>query len=102
TAPLTKSFAELLGVLVLTGALGASINAASGRAVMGWFAPDQRGLALGIRQASVPIGGALSAALLPWLASGGNPRNAFLALAGYCLVSAAVAAALMREAPARE
>ena len=78
--PLTKSFGALVGLLVLTGALGASINAASGRAVMGWFGADQRGLALGIRQTAVPIGGALAAATLPWLAHGGNPAPAFLAL----------------------
>jgi len=100
--PLTKSFGALLGLLVLTGALGASINAASGRAVMGWFAADQRGLALGIRHTSVPIGGALSAALLPWLSSGADARNAFLALGAFCLAAASVAAALIREAPARE
>jgi sugar phosphate permease len=100
--PLTTSFGALVGLLVLTGALGASINAASGRAVMGWFPAEQRGLALGIRQTSVPIGGALAAALLPLLASGGNTRNAFLALGAFCLAAAAVAAALMREAPPRE
>jgi sugar phosphate permease len=100
--PLTTGFGALVGLLVLTGALGASINAASGRAVMGWFAAEQRGLALGIRQTSVPIGGALAAALLPLLASGGNTRNAFLALGAFCLAAAAVAAALMREAPPRE
>jgi len=100
--PLTTSFGALLGLLVLTGALGASINAASGRAIMGWFAADQRGLALGIRQSSVPIGGALSAAVLLLLASAGDTRNAFLALGAFCLTAAAVAAALMREAPARD
>jgi sugar phosphate permease len=100
--PLTSSFGGLLVVLVLTGALGASINAASGRAVMGWFDAEQRGLALGVRQTSIPIGGALGALVLPSLASGGNPRDAFLALGGFCIVAAVVAGVLMREAPARE
>jgi len=100
--PLTRSYGALVALLILTGALGASINAASGRAVMGWFAVEQRGLALGIRQTSVPIGGALAAAGLPRLAHGGDTQNAFLALGAFCLVAAAVAAALMREAPARE
>jgi sugar phosphate permease len=100
--PLAKSYAALVAMLVLAGALGASVNAASGRAVMGWFDARQRGLALGIRQTSVPIGGALAAALLPWLASDGNPRNAFIALGAFCIVAAAVAAALLRERPARE
>ena len=56
-------------LLVLAGALGASVNAASGRAVMGWFHARERGLALGIRQTAIPIGGAAAAAGLPWLAS---------------------------------
>jgi len=100
--PLTTSYGALIAVLVLTGALGASVNAASGRAVMGWFDAGQRGLALGIRQTSVPIGGAFAAALLPALASDGNPRDAFIALGVFCVGAAAVSAALMRESPARE
>ncbi len=99
---LTRSYGALLGLLVLTGALGASVNAASGRAVIGWFGAEERGLALGIRQTSVPIGGAVAAAVLPWLASGGNPKPAFVALGLGCVGGAAVAAALVREAPARD
>jgi sugar phosphate permease len=97
--PATHGFAWLVGLLVLAGALGSSINAASGRAVMGWFSADQRGLALGIRQTAVPIGGALSASVLPWITSGGSTRNAFFTLGGFCIVAAGVAFLLMREAP---
>ena len=97
---LTSSYAALLVLLVLFGALGSSINAASGRAVMGWFGEEQRGLALGIRQTAVPIGGAGAAVLLPWLASNGDPARAFLALGLGAVTGAAVAAALLREAPA--
>jgi MFS family permease len=99
--PLTTSFPALVVMLVVYGALGGSINAASGRAVMGWFHEDERGLALGIRQGAVPIGGAAAAAALPWLASGGDPTPAFLALGIATLAGAGVAAAFMREAPAR-
>jgi hypothetical protein len=46
---------RLLGVLlVLAGAFGASVNSASGRLVIGWFPPDRRGIAMGVRQASQP------------------------------------------------
>ena len=89
-------------MLVVAGGLGASVNAASGRAVMGWFAADQRGLALGIRQASLPVGGALAALVLPRLAAGGDTHAAFLALGAFCVVGAAVATALLREAPVRK
>lgn len=99
-ASLTKSFVALVVLLIVFGALGSSINAASGRAVMGWFAAGQRGLALGIRQAAVPVGAATAAATLPWLAANGNPAPAFLALGIASLTGAAVGAVLMREAPA--
>ena len=90
-------------MLVGAGALGASVNAASGRAIMAWFPATELGLALGIRQTAIPIGGALGAALLPVLASTGGTHLAFLFLAGACLTGAIVAAAFIRggAAPSR-
>ena len=38
---------RLYVLLAFAGAAGASVNSASGRAVMLWFAPSERGLALG-------------------------------------------------------
>jgi sugar phosphate permease len=97
----THSFWPLVGVLVIAGALGSSVNAASGRAVMGWFGAHERGFALGIRQTAIPIGGAAAAAGLPWLAEVGGTRLAFLVLGCSCVTGALVAAAFMREAPSR-
>src|SRR6058998_940200 len=76
-ASTTHSYAALTGSLVAAGALGASVNAASGRAVMAWFGPGELGLALGIRQTAIPIGGAAGAAVLPVLASAGGTTLAF-------------------------
>ena len=97
----THSFAAATGWLIVAGALGASVNAASGRAVMGWFGAQEIGLALGIRQTAIPIGGAAAAAGLPWLASAGGTRLAFLVLGCGCVGGALVAGALMRDAPFR-
>jgi sugar phosphate permease len=97
-----RSYPALVGLLVVAGALGASVNAASGRAVMGWFGVEERGLALGIRQAAIPIGGAAAAATLPWLASAGGTQRAFEALGAGCVAGGLVAVAFMREAPAVE
>jgi sugar phosphate permease len=97
---LSGSYATLVVLLIVSGALGASVNAASGRAVMGWFGAQERGLALGIRQTSVPIGGAAAAATLPFLAGAGGTRLAFLTLGAGCIGGGLVAAALLREAPA--
>ncbi len=98
----THAFGALVGTLVAAGALGASVNAASGRAVMSWFDADEVGLALGIRQTAIPIGGALGAGVLPVLASAGGIRLAFFAMGGACVAGAIVAAAFMRGSPATE
>lgn len=97
----TTSYAGLVGWLVVAGALGASVNAASGRAVMGWFEAQERGFALGVRQAAVPIGGGLAALTLPWIAAAHGTRGAFFAVAAACAVGAVVAVLGVREAPAR-
>ena len=95
-ASTTQTFGAVTGVLVVAGALGASVNAASGRAIMAWFPATELGLALGIRQTAIPIGGALAAATLPALASAGGTRLAFLFLAGACVTGAVVAAVFVR------
>lgn len=53
--------------LFVAGASSAATNAASGRIVVGWFPPERRGLAMGIRQCAQPLGvgvGALTMAAL--------------------------------------
>lgn len=58
-----------LGIaLGVAGGFGASVNAASGRVVMGWFPVHERGLAMGTRQTAQPLGVALAALVLPGLA----------------------------------
>ena len=66
-AAYASSYGELVGALSAVGALGAGVNAASGRAVMAWFGEEERGLALGIRQMATPLGGAVAAIALPAL-----------------------------------
>jgi sugar phosphate permease len=83
--------------LVVAGALGSSANAASGRAVVAWFDPCRRGLALGLRHMSTPLGGAIAAALLPLAADAGGVRAALLSLAGACALGALTALVLLRR-----
>jgi sugar phosphate permease len=95
-ASATHSFAAVTVTLIGVGALGASVNAASGRAIMAWFPSTELGLALGIRQTAIPIGGALGAAVLPVLGSTGGTHVAFLFLGAACLTGAVVAAVFIR------
>lgn len=68
-----------LGILlVFSGAGVASTNAASGRVVAGWFPRHRRGLAMGIRQTSQPLGVALAALEVPALANGGSTEPPLL------------------------
>jgi sugar phosphate permease len=97
----TTTVAPLIACLVVAGAAGASVNAASGRAVLGWFAPAERGFAMGVRQTALPLGAGIAAAGLPPLAAARDLDAAFLALAAGCVVGAAVVVLLVREAPAQ-
>ena len=91
--------AGLAVCLILAGASGGSVFAASGRLILGWFARHERGLAMGIRQSSQPIGVALAAASLPALGASG-PAAPLLFLGLFCLVAAALVIVLVRD-PAR-
>lgn len=95
-ASTTHGFGTVTGALVGAGALGASVNAASGRAIMAWFPATELGLALGIRQTAIPIGAAIGAGLLPVLASAGGTRLAFLFLGAACASGAVIAAVFIR------
>ncbi len=67
-AALSSSFA-MLGVFLLIGGMAASsANAASGRVVVGWFPPQRRGFAMGIRQMALPLGVAIAALTVPGIA----------------------------------
>jgi sugar phosphate permease len=101
-AAYASSYAALLLALALAGALGAGVNAASGRAVMAWFDADERGLALGIRQMAVPLGGAVAAVSLPLLNERVSLRAAFIGLAAGCLLAALVGGLLLRSEAAEE
>jgi sugar phosphate permease len=91
------TFGALVVALAATGAFAASVNSASGRAVMHWFARDERGLALGIRQASVPIGGFFGAVALPAIVSHGGVHAAFFVLAANCALWAVLAGLVLRD-----
>ncbi|GAA2563502.1 MFS transporter [Pseudonocardia hydrocarbonoxydans] len=86
-------------LLMAAGASGASVNAASGRAVLTWFPAHSRGMAMAVRQTSVPLGAALAAVALPVIAGVGGVPAVFVALALVCLVAAAAVTLLVREPP---
>lgn len=89
----------LLVLLGLGGAGAASVFAASGRMVMGWFAAHERGTAMGIRQTSQPLGVAVAGLTLPTLAAAVGPFRALLLPAVLCVVASVLVATLAPDPP---
>ena len=60
---------------------------------MQWFPATERGFALGVRQTAIPVGGLISALVLPTL----SLRSAFVFLGVLCLAGAAFGVAAIRD-----
>ncbi len=95
--PLASGPWTLGGVLLLSGAAGGPVNAASGRLILSWFAARERGLAMGIRQSALPLGMGLSAVVLPSAAEHWGFIGAMLLPAA--LAAVAAPAVLLLSAP---
>ncbi len=85
--------------LFLAGACGASVNAASGRVVLGWFTASERGLAMGIRQTAQPIGVGIAAATLPAIGHRSGFAPALALPAVLCLVAALLVMLVVVDPP---
>ena len=68
-AALSGSYVVLGTFFVLGGIAAASTNGASGRVIVGWFPPERRGFAMGIRQTAQPLGVGLGAITMPTIAA---------------------------------
>jgi len=76
----------------------ASQTPAGGRAILAWFDRD-RGLAMSIRQAGVPLGGAIGSTILPVIAAHANYRWSLVTGAILGTGAAIVAAVFFVDAP---
>lgn len=54
--------------LLIAGTTSAATNGAGGRIVVGWFPPDRRGTAMGVRQMAQPLGIGVCALTMPVIA----------------------------------
>ncbi|WIB78020.1 MFS transporter [Curtobacterium sp. MCPF17_002] len=90
----------LLGLAFLAGGMtSASTNAASGRVVVGWFPKERRGLAMGIRQMSQPLGVTLAAVTVPQLAEADGIRASLVLPIVLCAVLAVLCAIGIQNPP---
>jgi MFS family permease len=99
---LSHSLPTVSFFLFLGGMAAASSNSASGRLVVGWFPPERRGLAMGIRQTAQPLGVGLGALVMPQLAQSHGIGAALLFPAAVCAVAAVVCAVATVDPPRPE
>lgn len=64
---IVRGFNGLLFVLLLIGMFYSVSQPGGSKVILKWFRKENRGLAMGIRQAGIPIGGALAGVLIPFL-----------------------------------
>lgn len=88
-----------LGALVLGGFGFSVLNPATGKAIVEWFPPRERGLAMGIKQTGLTLGGVAGALVLPPLALAFGWRRALETAGAAALVSAALVAIAYRTPP---
>jgi MFS family permease len=98
-AVLASDYTWLVLSMGLYGAGYAASTPAGGRAVLAWFDRD-RGLAMGIRQTGVPVGGLVGAVLLPFAALHFGGYRAALAVAAALVVVSTAAACIFYREPA--
>lgn len=98
-ALVSAGYLELGLFLLLGGAAAASTNSASGKVVVGWFAKDRRGLAMGIRQMCQPLGVTVAALTVPGIASTAGIGATFIIPVVATTVLAAACALLLMSPP---
>lgn len=98
-AAFSHSLPVIAAFLFLGGMAAASSNSASGRLVVGWFPPELRGLAMGIRQTAQPLGVGLGALVMPQIAQHHGVGPALLFPAAVCALAAVVCAAAAIDPP---
>lgn len=100
-AALSPVFPALLGLLFLGGFGWSVLNPATGKAVLDWFPPRERGLAMGVKQTGLTLGGIAAALLLPPLTLEVGWRRALAGAAAASLLSAALVGVAYRTPPGR-
>ena len=96
-AALGANLAACLACLVFAGFGFSVLNPASGKAVVEWFPPRRRGVAMGIKQTGLTLGGLTGALTLPPLALAFGWHTALIAAGTLSLVSAALVALVYRS-----
>ncbi|HDR7337758.1 TPA: MFS transporter [Bacillus cereus] len=83
---IVSRFNGLLFVLLLIGMFYSVSQPGGSKVILKWFPKENRGLAMGIRQAGIPIGGTLAGVLIPFLTVQYNMTYAINSIACICII----------------
>jgi MFS family permease len=97
-AALARDLPQALVCLFLGGLGFGVLNPTTGKAIVDWFPPRERGRAMGVKQAGLTLGGIVSAIVLPWLAVTLGWRPA-LGLAGLVSLGSALLIVVLYRDP---
>ncbi len=98
-ASMVDTYLVVLLVFTAAGAGYATAQPGGSKVVAAWFPAEERGVAMGIRQTGLPLGGALAAAVLPWTAERFGVDAALLTAAFASISGGLLFYALYRPAP---
>jgi predicted MFS family arabinose efflux permease len=98
-AATASSYTVLLAWLFVAGLGYSSTQPGGSKSVSAWFRGGRLGLAMGVRQAGLPLGGAAAAAILPAVAAAFSWRAAFVAGALAALAGGLAFALIYRPPP---
>jgi MFS family permease len=99
-ASLVVSFAWVVAWLLVYGMAFAAINPVGSHAILFFFKPEERGLAMGIRQMGMPLGGVLGAIIISSCAEFLGYRGALAVTGVLVIIITMTAAVLYCEPPA--
>ncbi|MGQ5720689.1 MFS transporter [Pseudochrobactrum asaccharolyticum] len=97
TALFVDNLVSLLICMAFLGGTYSAVQPGGTRAVMRWFPPHRRGIATGFRQAAVPFGTMIAAAVLPYFAVHYGWHSAAWVGAGVSIFGALLFWGLYRE-----
>lgn len=89
----------MAAALCVAGIGAAATNSASGRVVVGWFPPERRGFAMGIRQTGQPLGVGLAAATVAVIAHSHGTGPALWVPTGAAALAAVLVALVVLDPP---
>jgi MFS family permease len=98
-AALSGGVVAMTLALFVAGAASGATNAASGRVVVGWFPPERRGLAMGIRQCAQPLGVGLGAVTMAVIAAHTRAQTAIWVPTAVAALALVLVALLLVDPP---